>query len=577
MRVERSGSLIKLQGPAVRTGRDHYKRHDNALNRHSMPPANRSHAPRRCVTRQTMQSSSLSARPAPRASGGQFAKSPDAPSARSRPTTHHSRQPDHPSNPPPADPDSDSDNSLGNNGRPIKRRKLSIRHKQTTLDHHFTRAAQSGGQLWPPTNVTIERPYGQLVEALNGVRAVLDSDEDDLATRSSATRTPSRLSHTDGKPPTATRQKEDKRTLRSQDEGPRLKSELATYFPNYEDIVFDVKKESELMTVDMVLYITDDTSEQQQQSSTVTSPQKGNSTTVHMRNGSRNSLTSPTTPQTANSNRLNGCSPINLDTITRNIPDDPEDPLSDEHYLKSHRRAERKEKQLRNIEKERAMHEKVQLERLLDGLQGHDWLKVLGITGITDGESKKYEPQREYFIAEVQALVNKFKEWKEQEKKMRLEKEAAAAAREAESDERETEDSVEPPSSELNASASRQLLQETTNAVRSGFKIRLNNSKRKDIRCASVEQKPSANTKAVAPPSPEAPITSFYAKKYLRDAALGKARHGRNVTAFGHLIPDMEEQEFELPSYYMTEDALRANARERRRRKRASIADATSA
>ncbi|KYG43461.1 hypothetical protein M433DRAFT_156735 [Acidomyces richmondensis BFW] len=542
-----------------------------------MPSANRSHAPRRCVTRQTMPSSSRSSRPAPRSSGGLFAKSPDAPSARSRPTTHISRQTDRPSNLPTIIPDSDSDNGLYDDGRPTKRRKLSIRHKQTTLDHHFVPATQSEGPTRPPTKLTVERPHGQLVETLNGVRTTLNVDEDDLATGSSATRTPSRLSHTDGKPSTALGQKEDKRTLRSQDEGPRLKSELATYFPNYEDIVFDVRKEPELMTVDMVLYITDDASKQQQQSSTVTSPQKGKSTPIHMRNGSVNPLVSPTSPQTAMSSRFNGCSPINLDTIARNIPDNPEDPLSDEHYLKSHRRAERKEKQLRNIEKERAMHEKVQLERLLDGLQGHDWLKVLGITGITDGESKKYEPQREYFISEVQALVNKFKEWKEQEKKMRLEKEAAAAAREAESDERETEDSVEPPSSELNASASRQLLQETNNAVRSGLKIQLNSHKKKDNKRGLIEQTTSAKTRPVAPPSPEAPITSFYAKKYLRDAAIGKSRHGRNVTAFGHPIPDMEEQEFELPSDYMTEDALRANARERRRKKRASIADANSA
>src|SRR4051794_21557477 len=39
--------------------------------------------------------------------------------------------------------------------------------------------------------------------------------------------------------------------------------------------------------------------------------------------------------------------------------DHGQDPLADSVYFTQHRRAERKEKQLRNIEKERAMHEKV--------------------------------------------------------------------------------------------------------------------------------------------------------------------------------------------------------------------------
>ena len=90
---------------------------------------------------------------------------------------------------------------------------------------------------------------------------------------------------------------------------------------------------------------------------------------------------------------------------------------------------------------------------------------------------------------------------------------------------------------------------------------------------APTTPKPSVTFVA---PSPEIPITSFYDKRHLRDAALGKARHGRNVTAFGHPVPELALQEFELPEEIATEDALRANARERRRRKRESIVDATS-
>jgi hypothetical protein len=257
--------------------------------------------------------------------------------------------------------------------------------------------------------------------------------------------------------------------------------------------------------------------------------------------------------------------------ISRTIPEHPEDPLTDEHFLKSHRRAERKEKQLRNIEKERAMHEKVQLDRLLEGLKGHDWLKTLGITGITDGEAKKFEPKRDYFIAEVQALVDKFKQWKEQEKKQKMDREAAAAAKEEEEadDVASEESSTGPPSSDLNASAARQLQQEAATALKSSA------MKLQQVKDANSTPKSKPPVHFI-PPAPETPITSFYDKRHLRDAALGKARHGRNVYAFGRPVPEMETRDFTLPDEYVSEDVLRSNAREKRRRKRASTLDASA-
>jgi hypothetical protein len=48
------------------------------------------------------------------------------------------------------------------------------------------------------------------------------------------------------------------------------------------------------------------------------------------------------------------------------------------------------------------------------------------------------------------------------------------------------------------------------------------------------------------------------------------------VTAFGHPIAGMEYREMELLPECLNEDVLRANARERKRRKAASIADATN-
>ena len=253
--------------------------------------------------------------------------------------------------------------------------------------------------------------------------------------------------------------------------------------------------------------------------------------------------------------QYNGAQVVDFSTIDRNTTHDLNDPLSDAVYFKAHRRAERKEKQLRNIEKERAMHEKVQLERLLDGLKSYDWLKVMGITGITESGAKKFEPKRQYFISEVRALVDKFRIWKDEEKRLKIEKEQAQQAREEaeEAEDQEEGDvasSADPPSSEIDASAARQLQLEARSATKT---------------CPRLKFKLSAPDR---PASPEKPFTSFYAKPHLRDAALGRNRHGRTATAFGYPIPEFEEREFSLPKDYLTPEAITAAQRKRRRLKR---------
>lgn len=501
-------------------------------------------------------------------------------------------------------PNSTDDDGFEDSDRPSKRRKLSIRHKQTTLDAHFAPAGQSANSATatatatakPPTKVTVARPHGQLVETVNGVRAPLDVKQDELPSVKSPERLPPPpadevpIQEKDtGKadaPAGGRTRKEERRSLRSHDDGPRLKSELATYFAEYEDVVFGTEKEDEFLTVDTALYVTDDAAKKEGVVA-APSPPKVRRRSSHGRTVSVNGA-GPSTPQRPPSQQFNGCSPVDLGFYMRTLPSEPDDPLDDDHFEKSHKRAERKEKQLRNIERERAMHEKVQLDRLLDGLLGHDWLKVLGITGVTDSEAKKFEKARDYFVNEVQSLVDKFKMWKDEERRQRLEKEASRRAEESEeADEEESEEeSVDPPSSELNASASRQLIQETNTAMqRSGFKLRL--SKKGFTPTSSPvaalphppKHPPLSSSQGIPhaspflPPSPELPITSFYSKRHLRDAALSKTRHGRNVTAFGQPIPEMEEVEFELPAEYLTEEALRANARERRRRRRETVAE----
>lgn len=501
---------------------------------------------------------------APRSAGGQFAskasKASKAAVAQQAPISSH-----HHSN----NADDTPSSLLDTDGRPGKRRKIEIRGpKQSTLDDW---ASKHASQSKPPTKVTVTQPHGQLVETLNGVKTELYLDGDDLASGLNDIATSSRVLQPANGSNVPVAKQEDKRTLRSQEQGPRLKSELAIYFEKYEDIIFDTPQDPQFITVDTSLYITDDAPRQvkSEQSSPSKSPRNVKPVSAHDRTASTNGVPPPLTPQRSSANEHNGAQTLDFSPFARSLPDQPDDPLTDEVFIKSHKRAERKEKQLRNIERERAMHEKVQLERLLDGLLGHDWLKVLGITGVTDGEAKKYESKRDYFIAEVQSLVNKFKEWKEAEKQQRLEKEAAAAREREETEDQETEEgSVEPPSSDLNASAAKQLQQEIGHALKSSSAPKTSNSKDKD-RVPAMPPMP-------IPYRPPSPVMSFFDKRHIRDASLKKTRHGRNVLAFGHPLPEMDLQEFELPEDYLTEDTLRANAREKRRRKRESVANAGS-
>jgi hypothetical protein len=269
---------------------------------------------------------------------------------------------------------------------------------------------------------------------------------------------------------------------------------------------------------------------------------------------------------------------IDYSTISRSTSHSTsDDPLDDAYYFAAHRRAERKEKQLRNIEKERAMHEKVQLERLLEGLQGHDWLKVMGITGITDGERKDWEPKRAYFIAEVKALVGKFRIWKEEEKRLKLEKEAALHAQEE--DEEDEDDDTEEEGEEDNAEDHDEHAL-TGNFVRgkaatrprkeSGAPLSPNKPQALRIRLSQNHSHLPSSYNLLPPPEPEPnkPFTSFYSKPHLRAAALGQVRHGRSTLALGHPIPEFEEHVFALPPEYLTPEELRDHARKKRRLKR---------
>ncbi|KAL2360876.1 hypothetical protein RJZ56_006251 [Blastomyces dermatitidis] len=462
----------------------------------------------------------------------------------------------------------------------------------------------------------------------------------------------------------------EKRSLRSNDGGSRSKSELAMYFQNYEQILSLEPMKPEFLSADTTVLLIDDLTQP-----IVLDPVPTNAPATKLRG--KHDKGNPPNGQMAQSLmenpllELHDAQILDLRPSTHHSKKQSKDPLDGDVYFKAHRRIERQEKQLRNIERERAQHEKVQLDRLLDELQGHDWLRVMGISGITETEKKLYEPKRAYFIKEVSALIDKFRAWKEEERRRKIERDQYLAEEddddeeedeeEDENEENETEDEDEdeaeqaadqtsigkedtrpqpnrdgdleyfspnfqtygepPDINDVDAWAARQLHQEAISAS-SNTARRINllpehvsippplpssqsssssppsssssfsptststsypaPAGRDSDRAARAPSPATTHTSAPPPtpppptttqqppaqPEPK-PFTSFYTKRHLRDAAVGKIRRGRTRTAFGQPLPEVAAREFRLPADILTEEAVDACQRKKRRLRRA--------
>ena len=380
----------------------------------------------------------------------------------------------------------------------------------------------------------------------------------------------------------------DKRTLRSQDGGSRSKSELSLYFPNYEEFINNEPKEVgkqlrpsslilftfrsdmialvEVLTAETRLFITEDPPK-----SPIASETFIHASPTKVYGSERRYSTDTVTPGPPPPSVL-VTQKIDFGPILETLPQSDNDPFAPSVYYKAHRRAERQEKQLRNIEKERAQHEKVQLERLLEGLRGPDWLRVMGVSGVTEGERKGWEGKRAWCIREVKALIEKFRLWKEEERRRKVEKEMSVRDEESEEEDEEEDDDVvtrtrrrTPAFMDVDDLAALQLQAEALSASSS-------RSKTKSKTATSHLSTSSLRLSTAA--AFDKPFTSFFNKKHQRTAALEKHRRsGRTSWAFGQPIPEMEPKAFSLPRDMITEEARRASARSRRRQRRGTKAD----
>ncbi|KAJ5475293.1 hypothetical protein N7539_008359 [Penicillium diatomitis] len=394
----------------------------------------------------------------------------------------------------------------------------------------------------------------------------------------------------------------ERRSLRSADTGSRCKSELAQYFHNYEQIISLDEPEPELLAFNTVITVVDNLSEPLPTAQPDPSP-FGNPL-----------------------RKLHDCKVI---TLPEPAPDsDPADPLTEDLYFRAHRRFERQEKHLRNIERDRAQHEKQHLDRLLEELQSPDWLRVMGLTGVHENEKKLYEPKRKILVDELVALVNKFQKWKDEERKRKTAKDKHLHTGDAEPDSQVVKDTARrppakvvedtaeessalsdalstPDPSDVDALAARQLHQEARSASvakqrksvsegsrkpktkrseggdesssASAHKTKPNKSQSTpfshDVRTPAAPSPPPPPAYMYIPPPPDKPFTSFFEDSHQRElavATLAGSQRDRThtVLAFGQPLPEMPEREFLPPEAILTDEALHASQRQRRLLKR---------
>lgn len=253
------------------------------------------------------------------------------------------------------------------------------------------------------------------------------------------------------------------------------------------------------------------------------------------------------------------------------------DPLPDSYYESIHRKESRNEKITRNAERGRSQHEKAQVIRLLDGLKGPDWLKTMGVSGITESKKKQFEPARAHFVHKCEVVLDKFAKWAAEEKRLKLEKERAAkeslALEETESSKAEDDEEHEEGSGESadEVEGGREDGEEADNSDSDPPDISDVDASAKQLHEEAMARSRMAAKSArrrpprALSPLPQPEFTSFFKKPYQRDAALNKSRRrGRTVLAWGQALPELEEHDFVLPEEYRDEEMLKA--RERRLR-----------
>ncbi|KAH8734550.1 something about silencing, SAS, complex subunit 4-domain-containing protein [Ilyonectria robusta] len=364
--------------------------------------------------------------------------------------------------------------------------------------------------------------------------------------------------------------REQGRKLRSQ-EATRFKSELSAYFPEYDEVIGNDPKEHHVFNVETPIVVVD-SDPRRAAANSQSAVQRPHQADQYPARGYGDALF----------NDVFDAQRIDFSFLEAQYKNKAlEDPLPDKLFQPVHRRAERLERSIRNTEKGRAQHEKDQIIRLLEGLQGHDWLRIMGVSGITETKKKTFEPARDHFIKGCQAILAKFRNWILEERRRKMEKEKALAERAGEDDsdsahaeEDGDDDNAANDDSSDSASPAKQLQEEAMARTKPPTK---GSKKRRTTPQPPAAKQPAAKApipKPVKPPKPPEPpkeFKSFFSKRYERDGALNRHRRaGRKVMAWGHPVPEIPPVDFDLPEEFLDSDALKARERRKRRDRRGS-------
>ncbi|PKS09900.1 hypothetical protein jhhlp_004523 [Lomentospora prolificans] len=414
--------------------------------------------------------------------------------------------------------------------------------------------------------------------------------------------------------------KPEGRKLRSQ-ETIRFKSELSTYFPEYDEVIGNDPKQTYLLNLETPIIVVD----------SITSFTELDAINTNSKKRTFKEFSLADSVPFDNLNVVRHFGDALFDDLYDSQRIDfgflearlkkklPENPLPDSCYEPAHKKAERLEKSIRNRERGRAQHERDRIIRLLDGLQGHDWLRIMGVSGITESRKKSFEPARDYFIKGCQGILDKFRRWTLEEKRRKQERErkereqselaatvqsrkgSTASATSAQEDEGasvgDNASVVSDPNSDVDASIAKQLQEEALARARVASDMAATNRSTATLTKAgdtkkqpakrtrgktvtnnaptskSAANKTATSTKKPPESEPSKSFTSFFQKKHERDAALSRGRRsGRKILAWGHPLPEMPEADFELPGDIKDPEIMKAQARKKRRDKRATKA-----
>lgn len=267
------------------------------------------------------------------------------------------------------------------------------------------------------------------------------------------------------------------------------------------------------------------------------------------------------------------------------------DPLADDLYIKPHRGMGREEKRLRNVERDKAAYDKQRYEERLEKLRGTDWIKTFNLGGIAvklgNGEMEK---RRQVVIRWHESLLEKFKAWKEEERRQKAAKGGRLSRSMTNSQERDTaefedlhekpacdeddeddedEDDEDDDEDEDEDDDEQVDEEEDIYAIVDDSDDPGDNSYRsKQYRYTSKSSKGAHRFPYTESPKKKQldlkPFTSFYNKSHMRLAAISTGRKSsRNLTAFGEPLPEIEEREFLLPDEFFQQTARHMRARRR--------------